>query len=261
MGVIYLATCKVNGKQYVGKSKTDMTARRDGHRRAAKKGSKLVLHCAIRKYGWENFEWDVVEENVAEEDLDKMEIENIKWFRSKVPKGYNMTDGGDGGATFQGRKHTPETKLKMSQVKLIAWESRPKKAKPPKLTIDELKLIRRNAALEVWKQPGYLDKWQESHKHYWSNPVALEKRASKVRGRKQSEEEKAKRRKPKPEGFGEKVSKALKGRKKSKEAVINVANAKRGKKLPPHSPETKLAISLGVKKHWADKKAEVKQFE
>lgn len=113
MSCVYLATNKVNGKQYVGKTVRSLADRRKAHERSAFKGSMLPFHCALRKYGLDVFEWIEVEEIEDEEDLIKAEIESIAWFGSKAPKGYNLTDGGDGGRG-SGFHHTPETIAKVS---------------------------------------------------------------------------------------------------------------------------------------------------
>ena len=53
--------------------------------------------------------------------------------------------------------------------------------------------------------------------------------------------------KPKPEGHGEKVSKALKGVPKTKEHKLAMSNARKGKKTGPCSEDRKLAIKLALK--------------
>lgn len=53
---------------------------------------------AIRKYGWENFSWEVIEDNIAtEEELNEKEkyyIQKYDCFDNKE-KGYNTTSGGE----------------------------------------------------------------------------------------------------------------------------------------------------------------------
>ncbi len=78
----------------------------------------VLIHHAIRKYGLDQFEWDEVCSDVPNKDLNRMEIECIAWFGTKAPKGYNLTDGGDG---FCG-KHKSETKAKIAKASLSHWK-------------------------------------------------------------------------------------------------------------------------------------------
>ena len=96
--IIYKAENKINGKLYIGKTGSDLTHRRWGHLHSAKKGSKLVFHQAIRKYGEENFEFSVIEKCSPECDLSERERFHISQNDCIVPNGYNMTIGGDGQA-------------------------------------------------------------------------------------------------------------------------------------------------------------------
>lgn len=102
MGCIYLVTNRTNGKQYVGRAKHGVNKRRKTHEKDTIKGSNRLFHKALRKYGIDNFDWDEVYSNVPDEDLNRLEIEAIKWYGSKVPGGYNLTSGGDGGDVISG---------------------------------------------------------------------------------------------------------------------------------------------------------------
>ena len=68
------------------------------------------IYRALRKYGWENFEWGILETFTDElyEDrkkkLDEAEIFYIKKYNSYGATGYNQTRGGDGG--IEGYKFT-----------------------------------------------------------------------------------------------------------------------------------------------------------
>jgi hypothetical protein len=53
---------------------------------------------AIRKYGIEDIQSVVIAEDLSFEDAKKLEIECIKKYNTFVPKGYNLTKGGDGGS-------------------------------------------------------------------------------------------------------------------------------------------------------------------
>lgn len=116
MFTIYRATNSINGKSYVGFDR-NWPYRKTAHKCAVKKGSKQVFYNAIRKYGWENFIWEVLEQSEDKELLLKEKEEYyIRKYNThyKSGYGYNMTYGGEG--TF-GWIPSAETKQKISESK------------------------------------------------------------------------------------------------------------------------------------------------
>lgn len=113
IGRIYIVLNKINGKKYIGKTITSLKRRWSSHVSAAKCDKRLFpLHSAIRKYGPSAF--DVREITTATFDdknfLSAIERALIAHFKTKIPSGYNLTDGGDGGP---GLKPSEETKEKL----------------------------------------------------------------------------------------------------------------------------------------------------
>ena len=101
MGCIYIATCKVNGKQYIGQTSATMAYRRKQHIKLAKypkKGSFGVFQRAIAKHGADNFEWEVLCE-AENQELDELEALAIEMNMTLLPNGYNMCVGG--GSAFK----------------------------------------------------------------------------------------------------------------------------------------------------------------
>lgn len=99
MGIIYQATFE-NGKKYIGYSKHALDKRKREHIKAANNGSEFLFHKAIRKYGEETIQWDILEES---DDLDYLldEAENhwiIEQESHHTCQGYNMTIGGQAGS-------------------------------------------------------------------------------------------------------------------------------------------------------------------
>ena len=89
-GYIYLTTCVVNGKIYVGQHKC---CEFDYHYY----GSGKALKNAIKKYGISNFTCQLIESCASKEILDEREIYWIEHYKSRDPKiGYNITVGGGG---------------------------------------------------------------------------------------------------------------------------------------------------------------------
>lgn len=103
---IYKITNKLNGKVYIGQS-IDIDTRWIQHINAK---DNFAIHNAIKKYGKENFKFEVLLEcpvdmlNVWERDM-------IALYNCISPNGYNLTDGG-------GRcKYSEETRLKISEAR------------------------------------------------------------------------------------------------------------------------------------------------
>jgi group I intron endonuclease len=100
--IIYLVTNTVNGKQYVGYTSVSLDARRAGHQKAAARGRSTAIASAIRKYGIDAFDWDVIfEHDDIQWTKDTMEPYFIDWYGT-YEDGYNLTLGGEGtlGVTY-----------------------------------------------------------------------------------------------------------------------------------------------------------------
>ena len=133
---IYLITNIENKKQYVGITKFSLEERFSQH---IKRG--FLLTEAIQKYGQQKFFIELVEEVESAERAYELEQYYIKQYDTKVPNGYNLTDGGDGIFGWEaseeyrqecservkqlhkekkvgmyGKNHSEETKKKMSEV-------------------------------------------------------------------------------------------------------------------------------------------------
>ena len=109
MNLIYLARNKINGKVYIGQTSVSLNERKGNHRLLAlSRGSKNHFHSAIRKYGWDAFEWKILERFLVREVLNSSERFWILKYRSTDSrKGYNCTHGGDS------CEFTEETKRKI----------------------------------------------------------------------------------------------------------------------------------------------------
>lgn len=93
---IYKIENKINGHCYIGQS-INIIQRWKDHRKEAKDiysdKKEYPLYKAIRKYGIENFSFEILEECKVEE-LNKKEIYYIEKYNS-FHNGYNQTPGGD----------------------------------------------------------------------------------------------------------------------------------------------------------------------
>lgn len=107
--IIYLIENKLNGKKYVGQTVRDLDRRLYEHIFF----DHSVIHRAIDKYGWQNFEVSVIEECSSQEELNEREVYYIKKFGCMTPNGYNVVAGGN---STSGYKHTDEHKQKLREL-------------------------------------------------------------------------------------------------------------------------------------------------
>jgi group I intron endonuclease len=98
--------------KYVGQTIRTLKQRKSSHLSSSKKGSTYYLHRAIRKYGAENFKWEVIYNASSEEELNEKETFFIKEYNTNSQDGYNLTEGGRG---IRGWKHSELTKEKIKQ--------------------------------------------------------------------------------------------------------------------------------------------------
>lgn len=136
MKCIYLRTNTVNGKQYVGQA-NDFD-RRESEWKRKEKYSGGVIDKAKTKYGTENFKTEILKECDTQDELNFWEQYYIKELNTKVPNGYNLTDGGGGVSGF---KLSEESKRKMSEAKksYIPWNKGKKFSEESKRKMSEAK--------------------------------------------------------------------------------------------------------------------------
>lgn len=127
MGVIYLRTNTINGKQYVGQT-TNFNGRERCWNSINRKTpySNDILEMDRKKYGIEAFKTEILEE-CDDSKLNEIERFWIKQLNTIHPNGYNLENGGSDGFTFHqitrekmskakiGTKHSEEWKKNMSE--------------------------------------------------------------------------------------------------------------------------------------------------
>lgn len=114
--IVYLITNKINGKKYVGQhigSDLKKYWYRKAWRALAGYTTGQALANAIRKYGKDAFEIKPLVIIGTKEELNYYEIGLIKSLNTKVPSGYNVTDGGEG---THGHVRTAEEKAAISRA-------------------------------------------------------------------------------------------------------------------------------------------------
>lgn len=91
--MVYCHTNKLNGKKYIGITSEKYPSHRF-HRGEGYK-SCTVFYRAIKKYGWDSFETEILFRDLSKDDAFQMEYNLVKAFGTRNPKlGYNMIDGG-----------------------------------------------------------------------------------------------------------------------------------------------------------------------
>lgn len=115
-GIIYKYTSP-SGKIYIGQT-IDEYHRKHDHKSKANNGSNLPFHRAIRKYGWNSFDYKVIFITTSKSReklkviLDTMESYYIRKYKSDISDyGYNCTSGGGTNHQF-----TEQTKEKMRKA-------------------------------------------------------------------------------------------------------------------------------------------------
>lgn len=222
---IYKYTNKVNGKVYIGRTCQTLEARANGNGKGYK--CCTYFYNAIQKYGWENFEGEIIEEGLNDEEAGKRELYWINEFDSTDrEKGYNLRDSDY--RTYKdetrekmrraqtGKKASEEARRKMS-------ESRKGKKMPEslkkKLLAAHLGKKRPKEVVEKVRRANLGKKRSEEYKKWLSESMkgrfAGEKHPN--FGKKMSEEQKELLRSfhvgiPLPEETKKKLSNALKGK-------------------------------------------------
>lgn len=99
MGTIYKITNIINGKCYIGKTIQDVESRWRVHKSNINKFD-YPLYRAMRKYGIDNFVFEIIEDNITESLLSEREQYYINLYNSFGEDGYNATIGGEGNPIY-----------------------------------------------------------------------------------------------------------------------------------------------------------------
>ena len=90
---IYLITCLINGKQYIGRTSTTVEQRFRSHISESRKYPITPLHIDIKKYGEDNFKVETLFEYYADrqKEANKTEQEFIRKYNTAYPNGYDLS--------------------------------------------------------------------------------------------------------------------------------------------------------------------------
>ena len=92
--LLYQITNSVNAKTYIGVTTGDLRTRLRGHRASARKGQSGALYNAMRKYGIDKFDIQLLRDDASNiEELLHQEVEAIEKYGT-LKSGYNSAPGG-----------------------------------------------------------------------------------------------------------------------------------------------------------------------
>ena len=111
MRIIYKVTNQDSGKVYIGQTTRGLETRKIEHIRESHKNNPFYFHNAIKKYGEDNFKWEVICICPNIDVLNEQEEYYIAFYNS-MQDGYNMKSGG------LNNLFSDESKRKMSKSRL-----------------------------------------------------------------------------------------------------------------------------------------------
>ena len=94
--IVYKATNMQNGKAYIGITSHSLEIRKSIHKSQALSGfSNSPFHQAIREYGFNSFNWEIIDNTNIGEELAEKERYWIEYYKTDDPAyGYNVQKGG-----------------------------------------------------------------------------------------------------------------------------------------------------------------------
>lgn len=101
--IVYKHTNKINQKSYIGitSRKPEVRWGNNGRNYKPCKGRYSCFYNAIKKYGWDSFEHEILENNLTYEKACDKEKYYICFYNTKAPNGYNLTIGGEGTCGYE----------------------------------------------------------------------------------------------------------------------------------------------------------------
>jgi group I intron endonuclease len=93
--IIYKCQNKLSGKVYIGQTIKKLDERKTAHLKSSK-FAKSKFHKALKSYGIDAFDWEIIAIAATKKELDTLEVLFIEKYDS-INNGYNMVAGGTGG--------------------------------------------------------------------------------------------------------------------------------------------------------------------
>ena len=253
--IVYRAVSKLDGREYFGQTENTLEERKRTHKANSKKrGRKSMFPCEIKCYGLDGFDWEIWDYAFSLEDALAKEIYWIRKHRTNalsteyVGRGFNNTDGGENPPSWSGKKHSPETRKKMSETRKNNPETKMRlKGRTGRKHSQESKdkMSKAKRGKPAWNKgktgifsPETLERLSQSHTGYKYSKQSRDRMSISRTGRKHSQESK------------DKMSRAQKGKVFSAETRKKMSTAGKAKKLSPEHKEKIRQASIGrISKH------------
>lgn len=117
MNIIYKLTNKITGKSYIGMT-INFQKRMNNHKSLSNKDNpKQHIHRSIKKYGWDNFDKEIIRNDIeSKQMLEAAEIFYISFYDTYY-NGYNMSKGGENNFGYiYGKEHSEAVKRGLNRV-------------------------------------------------------------------------------------------------------------------------------------------------
>jgi group I intron endonuclease len=137
--IVYMAKNKINNKCYIGITAGKLKYRKRAHEKMTNHSNRK-FHNALKKYGFDNFDWIVLEHCNSYSELEDMEKYYIKEYDS-MNNGYNLTSGGE-----IMKEYSDESKKKMREIRL-EWHTKNKNGFKGRSHTDEGKKLISESAI------------------------------------------------------------------------------------------------------------------
>lgn len=149
---VYCHTNKTNGKKYVGITKQTLNQR---WRQGKGYGKTSPIYKAIKHYGWDGFDHDVLEDGLTYEEACEAEKRYIRELNCLVPNGYNLEYGGNAKKECNEitRKKISDSHKGKSQI--ISEEERKRRSERMKRLCPMHDPVLKKKCMERRKQSGY----------------------------------------------------------------------------------------------------------
>lgn len=164
MGIIYCFTNKINNKKYIGQTinpNQRYNAHKSNYQNSNNQEYNSLLHRAFRKYGFENFDYEILSKDIDDiELLNQLEIFYIKKFNTKAPNGYNVESGGKNAPkpkTLEHKKKEIWSQAKLTEEEVIELRKAYKAKKSPTEIYNKKykDRLHYNSFLNIWSGRRY----------------------------------------------------------------------------------------------------------
>lgn len=141
---VYMTTCLINGKKYIGKY--------EGKETDKYLGSGKLLRRAIKKYGESNFQRTILESYQTVSEARAGEIYWIEKFNAvDSDEFYNIAKGGEGGNTFAGIRGLERVQL----IEKLKQRNRPVPRPNMTVALNLITNIRESISTDIFTKTSY----------------------------------------------------------------------------------------------------------